>query len=149
MWLLTALAHGLWICGRDVLKGPSRQSRDHLASVEIGCKRRRALSARQSDIPVGPNKVDGVPPQTGLIDSAMPRKDVQRQLSRVTRRTNLRVSLSVDVSLPVQRGQRREIVHLDAVHNRPRPRKAVAAMNRASPPLAQAASAIVHRRLRD
>ena len=86
-------------------------------------------------------------PQSGATHFQTPGKDVQRQRPLLTHGPDLRGGPPVHVDLPVERRQRREVVYI--VQVRRYPGQTVATVNASRAPLAQAAAAVVHRRLRN
>src|SRR5262249_51986197 len=98
------------------------------ALVQIPHERRRAsLGIRQRHVAVGAHEIHRVTPESRSLDLRPPRKDVQSQFPLATRCLDLRRDLAIDVDLPRQSAQRREVVV--ALH----PRQPVPAVHAAAP----------------
>src|SRR6202047_2762589 len=133
-----------------IAAGPLLSSRGDLVRFEIGSERLGvALTIHHGHVTVGPHEINGIAPQTAPAHIALPTENVQRQPSLFTYCPDLRPGGAINAHLPVQRGQRREVVVVVPTRTRLHPWQAIATVQPSHASFAQRASAVVHRRLRD
>ena len=111
--------------------------------------RRRLFRCRERDITIRPQKVECVSLKTGALHRRLPAELVQREVALGACRTDLRGRITVNVHLPLERGQRREVVCAASQRIERYPWQPIAAVDTAGPPFTQCAPAIVDRCLRE
>jgi len=125
-----------------------RKSGSHCPRVKIPLEVCRIPANRgKRDIPIGPDKVEGVSLESNITRRVLPGERVQRDSARSTDRRNACSRFAADMHLPIKRRQRRVVVSVAVVELDPR--QPVSSANVARTTNAQRTAAILDRRLRN